>query len=393
METLDLAFVADRCSPFYMGGYESHLYQLARSLAGQHRVTVFTSTPRSQIARADFRMVRIAPRLSYTRKRGGHDLLQSSAFGLFAFVGLPRLNRFDLVDILGIPYVHLPGLRLRRQFFGFPMAVTVWEAWTKYSFHRGRLSGVSSRAFRLLVQLAVAGDHLIITGSTRTRSALHASWGVPMDRLAVVSPAVDFNKVGPIQRVPRPIDVLFVGRLDWFKRVSDILKACARISRLYTHFSVVIAGDGPELPTLRKVAYDLGLVGRAALVGRVEEAEKFRLMKASKVFVMPSEREGFSIATLEAMACGAVPIVAVPDDPGAYGIGDLVDGLGDQVTYPVGSTSELEEKIAAILADDGARHVLAERAVQSARRFDYTNLGRTYVSAVRSFVSGRSRLV
>ncbi len=44
-------------------------------------------------------------------------------------------------------------------------------------------------------------------------------------------------------------------------------------------------------------------------------------MKASKVFVLPSTREGFGIAALEAMACG-LPVVTV-DHPG-NAAGDLV---------------------------------------------------------------------
>lgn len=58
----------------------------------------------------------------------------------------------------------------------------------------------------------------------------------------------------------------------------------------------------------------LGLSGNITLLDEARtEEEIFALMKASKVFVLPSEREGFSIATLEAIACG-LPVITV-DQP------------------------------------------------------------------------------
>ena len=86
----------------------------------------------------------------------------------------------------------------------------------------------------------------------------------------------------------------------------------------------LIVGDGPERPALEALARDLGLP--VTFAGFLPDYDSvIAAMKASRVFVLPSTREGFGIAALEAMACG-VPVVTA-DHPGNAARDLIVPGV------------------------------------------------------------------
>jgi glycosyltransferase involved in cell wall biosynthesis len=100
---------------------------------------------------------------------------------------------------------------------------------------------------------------------------------------------------------------LFVGRVDREKRVDVLLRALALLHR--ADLQVAITGRGAEWDSMRRLAAVLGLEGNARFTGYVPDEDLPGLMDSADVFVMPSEAELLSIATLEAMASG-LPILA-----------------------------------------------------------------------------------
>jgi len=77
-----------------------------------------------------------------------------------------------------------------------------------------------------------------------------------------------------------------------------------------------IIGDGPAREALEKRARDLGIADAVEFRDDVKnQKELYSLVKAAKVFVSPSVREGFGLAVLEAIACG-IPVLttSAPDN-------------------------------------------------------------------------------
>jgi glycosyltransferase involved in cell wall biosynthesis len=80
-----------------------------------------------------------------------------------------------------------------------------------------------------------------------------------------------------------------------------------------------------------------------------------RLLRAADLLVMPSSREGLSLAVLEAMAHGLPPVVS--DGPGNP------DAVGDAgVVFPVGDVGALEQALARLTADHEERRRLGKAA-------------------------------
>lgn len=98
------------------------------------------------------------------------------------------------------------------------------------------------------------------------------------------------------------ITFLFVGRVDGEKRLDVLLRALKIVNR--ADIRVVIAGKGFHMAELKELARRLGISHQVHFLGYVPFADLPRLLHCAHVFVMPSEAELQSIATLEAMATG-----------------------------------------------------------------------------------------
>lgn len=106
--------------------------------------------------------------------------------------------------------------------------------------------------------------------------------------------------------------VLWLGHLDANKDPLTILGAVSMALRslpglrLWMCFSTAPL----ELEVRARLAAEPGLAARVTLLGRVPHAEVEHLCRAADFLVQGSAREGTSYAVLEALACGATPLVA-----------------------------------------------------------------------------------
>ena len=111
--------------------------------------------------------------------------------------------------------------------------------------------------------------------------------------------------------IPKDMPVIvFVGRICEQKRpvlLADILRA-ARDQRLI--FRALIIGDGDLKSQLEDLLSKYHLADNVQLLGSVPHQRWLDILVASDIFLMPSQYEGISIALLESMAAGVVPVVA-----------------------------------------------------------------------------------
>lgn len=132
--------------------------------------------------------------------------------------------------------------------------------------------------------------------------------------------------------------LLSVGELNRNKNHETVIRAVAQIPNVY----YIIAGKGGLQNHLQQVIEELGLSNRVKLLGFRDDVGK--LMKSADVFVMPSFREGLSVALMEAMACG-LPCVASK----IRGNTDLIDSNGGSLFNP-GSINECTKAIKEVLS-------------------------------------------
>ena len=120
--------------------------------------------------------------------------------------------------------------------------------------------------------------------------------------------------------------ILFLGRLHLIKGVDLLIEAYAKIAAKNPNSVLVIAGPDEigMKDRLRQKAKSFNISRQIKFPGLVQGDEKKHLLRRCDVFTLTSYSEGFSLAILEAMACGK-PVVITEgcnfDDVGAYSAG------------------------------------------------------------------------
>jgi glycosyltransferase involved in cell wall biosynthesis len=157
--------------------------------------------------------------------------------------------------------------------------------------------------------------------------------------------------------------------------------------RLNTHF--YIAGDGPLRDELTASAQRKGAADYFHMSGFTDDVRDF--YRSLDVFVLPSLKEGFSNALLEAMACG-LPVVASAVGGNPEAVRDGQNGF----LVPAADYSAFRRALHTMLHDDDRRKKMAEESIRVARTFSLNEMAaeteRLYMSLwlskTRSYTSG-----
>jgi L-malate glycosyltransferase len=90
------------------------------------------------------------------------------------------------------------------------------------------------------------------------------------------------------------------------KRIDDIIKVYAEVKKVIPS-KLLLVGDGPERVLMEELSRSLGLEDCVRFVGKLDAIEE--VLSVADLFLMPSEKESFGLAALEAMAC-EVPVIS-----------------------------------------------------------------------------------
>lgn len=178
---------------------------------------------------------------------------------------------------------------------------------------------------RWLDRQAARLTDVVVPVSPRLGRYMRRQLGIPQRKIRVVQNGVDLAHYAPgasaaeLRRrhaIPDgSVVVGSMGRLEPVKGYDRLLSAFASACDQSSSPAVlVLFGDGSQRDALQGLARDLGVADRVRLPGWVRPGpEAYRLFD---VFALASHSEGLSLSLLEAMACGAVPVV---NDVGANG--------------------------------------------------------------------------
>jgi len=149
------------------------------------------------------------------------------------------------------------------------------------------------------------------------------------------------------------------------KRVEDVVKIFHNI-RKKIKAKLLLVGDGPERNHIESLCRELDTGDDVRFLGKLEAVEE--VLSVADLFLMPSEKESFGLAALEAMAC-EVPVVS----SNTGGLPELmVDGKTGFMS-DVGDVEEMSKKALYIL-DDKNLPSFKVHALKRAQEFDVENI-------------------
>lgn len=271
----------------------------------------------------------------------------------FLWVGVPLTRRNDHILAMNIAYGGVLGW-IARIVFGKPYTAYAYA----YEFLKYRrvppldsiVRHLYNRAARVVAISGFSRDNLL-------------AFGVAADRVVVARPGARLpHAVSPSAiealRHQLAIDsgpvILSVGRLIPRKRHTDLVHAFSRLLRQHGDAWLVIAGQGPEIAAISRLAMRLGVRDRVVLPGVVDDGTLTTLYALCTVFALPcgedaaGQVEGFGLVFTEANAHGK-PVVGgrsggVPDA--------VIDGETGILVEP-GDIDALADALRCLLDDSG----------------------------------------
>lgn len=149
------------------------------------------------------------------------------------------------------------------------------------------------------------------------------------------------------------------------KRVMDVVHVFNNIHKVVPS-KLLMIGDGPERQPAETLARELGINDAVRFLGKLEAVEE--VLSVADLFLMPSEKESFGLAALEAMAC-EVPVIS----SNTGGLPELnIQGVTGFMSN-VGDVEDMTRKALFILDKDNLPQ-FKTNAVARAREFDITQI-------------------
>jgi len=158
------------------------------------------------------------------------------------------------------------------------------------------------------------------------------------------------------------------------KRVEDVMKIFCQL-RQRMAVKLLLVGDGPERAQIEKICRTEQIEQDIHFLGEISAVEE--VLSVADLFVMPSEKESFGLAALEAMAC-EVPVLS----SNAGGLPELnVQGETGYMA-DVGDVEKMAEQAYEILKDENLSHFKLQ-ALRRAQDFEIERIVPRYEAVYR----------
>ena len=245
------------------------------------------------------------------------------------FLGAPLrrvLNR-ELAAKIDLVHVHTPfiahyaGVRFARE-HGLPVVATYHTFFEDYLHHYVPIlpRGIGRWIARRFTLSQCADVAELISPSAPMRDALRA-YGVatPIEVLPTGLSAESFIR-GDGARFRQQFELpaaspllLYVGRVAFEKNIDFLLRMFVRLRARRPDALFVIAGEGPALPHLTRIARELGIQSQVRFIGYLDRGTELPdCYAAGDAFVFASRTETQGLVLLEAMAQGT-PVVSIAE--------------------------------------------------------------------------------
>jgi phosphatidyl-myo-inositol alpha-mannosyltransferase len=286
-----------------------------------------------------------------------------------------RRDRCDLIHVQCVSsaaWFAAQAARLLR----LPLVVTLQGELTMDADHIFERSAWARRALRTVLRDAAA-----VTACSRATLDEAQSWfGTDLDGRGQVIPngvrVSDFATATP-HRETEPY-LLAVGRHVPQKGFDVLIRAVRLLADAGDDPLVLLAGDGPERPSLERLVGELDLAARVRFLGVTDRERTASLFRGAAGFVLPSRHEPFGIVNLEAMAAGT-PVIASR----VGGVEDFVANERTGLLVAPEDPGALARAIRRLQSDPARRAELVTGGRQCAELHDWSAIEQQYRAVYR----------
>lgn len=163
------------------------------------------------------------------------------------------------------------------------------------------------------------------------------------------------------------------------KNTDQVIKVFYELNKIIPS-KLLMIGDGPERGECEELCRELQVCADVRFLGKMGAVEE--VLSVSDLFILPSQKESFGLAALEAMAC-QVPVCS----SNAGGLKELnIDGFSGKLC-PIGDIDAMVKACVEILKDDDTLNEYKKNALKRARDFDIQKIVTLYEDVYKSLVN------
>lgn len=121
------------------------------------------------------------------------------------------------------------------------------------------------------------------------------------------------EKLSPVEiTAPKQKKILFLSRIDPKKGLELLFIAIKQLKIRRQDFKLLVAGTGNEtyVKKIKRLVSQYGITDVVVFLGEMRGKEKNELLHATDIFILPSRRENFGLAVVEAMQAGCPVVVS-----------------------------------------------------------------------------------
>jgi glycosyltransferase involved in cell wall biosynthesis len=198
-------------------------------------------------------------------------------------------------------------------------------------------------------------------------------------RVVVTGNGVNLEIFTKLGEQIKSFEAVYFGRISEEKGIYTLLKAWSIVIKKMPSAKLLLIGgfvfNSKEI--CHKLCEDLGISRNAIFSGFVSDQNAVRMLGSSKIFVLPSQEEGFGLTVVEAMALGLPCILS--DIPA------LRENFRSAAVFVKPNDAEgLAQAIITLLNDDTQCKKLGERGLKLARSFSWANVARKELEVLQS---------
>jgi glycosyltransferase involved in cell wall biosynthesis len=361
-----IALVYDVVYPYVKGGGERRFYEFGTRLASNgyevHWYSMKCWDGPKNIDLDGMHLHGICRARPLYTESGRRSISEAVIFGLSCLKLL--FVDFDVIDCCGFPYFSIFPAKLASIIKRKPLYSTWHEVWGKKYWieYLGKFGYIGFQVEKLAARLPTR----IITGSQHTADLLEKHLNVHGS--AIIANGINLSTFSKLKPRKDSIDIIYVGRIMDFKNIDLIIESLADFKKHGRKLSCLIIGKGPNKKKLQTLAKQIGVETQITWMDFIEDVnDVYAYMKTAKVFVLPSQREGFGLVAVEANANGTPVLTANYPTNAAK---DLIkDGVNGYVFEPV--VKDLSHKLNKALKE---YKQLECSSIDYVKNYDWDNL-------------------
>lgn len=222
--------------------------------------------------------------------------------------------------------------------------------------------------------LKIYKNVLTITVSQSTKSDLQK---LGFKKVSIIREGINIK---PLLIENKDNKIVFIGRLTKAKKPEDAIMAFKIISGQFKSYKLHIVGTGDQsyIQKLKNLTKKLGLRNKVVFEGFISEKNKIRLLKKSKITLIPALREGWNLVATESQALCSVPV--------GYNVPGLRDSIKNNKTGLLTDQNPqaLAKRTTELLENENKRLELAKNGFIFSKNFSWQNTYDDFLNIINS---------